>query len=177
MTKLKFIVILIILFVALGLIFIANTFKATNTLSQQKKSTIQLETPEQITPQIVEKQASFAIFTNGTLRVFTATMYHNLSSDIYIEASSPGVIQIKKAGLTWHDFFSTLPLKLTHECLTTGTGQTFCTGLNGTLKFYINGKKSVNALDQRVNNGDKLLVTFGSESEIAIKKQFDQIPN
>jgi len=127
-------------------------------------------------PQIVNRQASFAIFTNGTFRVFTATMYHNLSPDVFIEGSNPNVIQIKKDGLTWNDFFSTLPFKLTHECLTTGTGQTFCTGSNGTLKFYINGEKAVNVLDQQINNGDKLLVTFGNETELEIKEQYDRIP-
>jgi len=126
---------------------------------------------------ITDTQASFAIFTNGIFRVFTASMYHNLSSEVYIEASNPAIVHSKKPNTTWGDFFSTLPFKLTHECLTTGTGQTFCTGSNGTLRFYINGEKNVNALDQRINYGDKLLVTFGNESEVTIKKQFDRIPN
>ncbi len=176
--KSKYIVIGVIVVAFLLAVYIIppNLEKKAINKSGQNTSENQNGQPS-IRPQIVDKQASFAIFTNGTFRVFTAAMYHNLSPDVFIEVSNPNIIHIKKDGLTWNDFFSTLPFKLTHECLTTGTGQTFCTGSKGTLKFYINGEKSINALDQRINNKDKLLVSFGNESEIAIKKQFDRIPN
>ncbi len=123
----------------------------------------------------INKQASFAIFTNGTLRIFTAAMYHNLSPDVYIEASNPNKIIIKKSGVTWDDFFSTLPFKLTKNCLVTGTKQTFCTGSKGTLRFYLNGDKKESALDLEIQNGDKLLVTFGDDSESVIKSQLDRL--
>jgi len=177
MSRLKYIGILIILIVALGLFFLLNRIKTMNTISEQKEIAAQIGAQPSTISHIVNESASFAIFTNGTFRAFTATMYHNLSPDVFIEASNPNVILIKKDGLTWNDFFSTLPFKLTYECLTTGTGQTFCSGSKGALKFYINGEKSVNALDQRINKGDKLLITFGNESEMVIKKQFDRIPN
>ena len=103
-------------------------------------------------------------------------MYHNLSDDVYIEAGSPNIIKVKKAGVTWNDFFSTLPFKLTQDCLTTGTKETFCTGSKVSLKFYLNGERKESVLDQEIQSGDKFLVTFGNESEDAIKQQIDKIP-
>lgn len=126
---------------------------------------------------IVDYSASFAIFTNGTFRIFTAPMYHNLSSDVYIRADNPNRVFVKKSNTSWNDFFKTLPFKLTKECLTTGTKQTFCTDINGRLRFYINGKEDIDALDKYIENGDKLLVTYGSEGEVQIQKQLLQIPN
>ena len=124
----------------------------------------------------VTKQASFAIYTNGTFRVFTNSMYHNLSDDVFIQSINPSIIQIKKEGITWDDFFKTLPFKLDPDCLTTGTGQTFCTGQAGRLKFYINGLEDENALDKIIDNGDKLLISFGNE-EAEITGQLEKIPN
>lgn len=128
------------------------------------------------TTQPVDEQAAFAIFTNGTFRIFTAAMYHNLSEDVFIQADNPNIIHVKKEGVTWNDFFSTLPFKLTSDCLTTGTKQTFCTGNSGSLKFYLNGEKNESVLNQEIHSGDKLLVTFGNESEGVIKQQIAKIP-
>lgn len=172
MGKLVSIVVIIILVPVFAFVFFSNK---PNSSVEPSFSTL----PESIkasSAPIVDVQASFAIFTNGTFRVFTANMYHNLSQDAYIEASNPNIVRVKKSGTTWNSFFSTLPFKLTSECLTTGTKETFCSGNKGTLKFYINGEKSTNALSQEIKDGDKLLVTFGLESEAQIRQQIERIP-
>lgn len=160
-------IIIIIALAISGLIYFTSRPSTTTPTSPSPEPTAVTNT---------DIEAHFAIFTNGTFRIFTASMYHNLSPDAYIEASNPNLIKIKKSGTTWNDFFTTLPFKLTSECLTTGTGQTFCTGKQGTLKFYLNGTQMTDALSQVINHGDKLLVTFGSESEAQIQEQLKQIP-
>lgn len=169
MNKIVSVSVTIILISILGFVFFSN--KKTDP---QFNSNNEVVSPT--TAPATDITASFAIFTNGTFRIFTASMYHNLSSDVYIEASNPNVVNVKKENITWNDFFSTLPFKLTSDCLTTGTKQTFCTGNNGSLLFYINGEKNINALDQEIKNGDKLLVTFGIESEKTIAEQLNRIP-
>lgn len=123
----------------------------------------------------VDRKASFAIFTNGTFRVFTASMYHNLSEDIFITAENPNIVSVKKSGVTWFNFFETLPMSVTKDCLTTGTGQLFCTGESGTLRFYLNGERDDNLLDKGIQDGDKVLISFGDESD-NISSQLDKIP-
>ena len=127
--------------------------------------------------QNVNWQAGFAIVTNGTFRAFTAPMYHNLASDVYLESSNPNIVHVKKTGVTWTNFFETMPFKLTSECLTTGTKETFCTGPKGTLKFYLNSQKVADLLNHEIKDGDKALVTFGNETEDQIKSQLDQVGN
>lgn len=115
------------------------------------------------TPTPFDARASFVIYTNGTLRIFTDPRYHNLSEDVYLEADDPGIVHVKKPDITWADFFETLPMKLTAECLATGTGQRFCTDENRKLKFYLNGELRPDALDETIQDGDELLVSFGEE--------------
>lgn len=137
---------------------------------------INLPTIPSPTP-ISDFNARFLIFTNGTLRVFTDPKYHNLSTDIYIQANNPNTIHVKKANLTWADFFKTLPMKLEANCLTTGTKQTFCNQGNYTLKFYLNGVRTDNLLTQTIKPNDQALITYGIENEAQINNQLDQLKN
>lgn len=121
--------------------------------NQQENYTSQLGEP-------VEFTASFEIYTNGTKRIFTAPMYHNLSQDVYINAGNPGLVYVKKVGITWNNFFKTLPMQLSKDCLVTGTKETFCSGDNGSLHFFINGQENPDALDREIKNEDYLLVKY-----------------
>jgi len=125
----------------------------------------------------VDYKARFAIYTNGLKRIFTAPMYHNLSKDVYIEASDPSIVHIKKDGVTWMNFFMTLPFKLDKNCLTTGTKETFCTTPNATLKFYLNGVKNDKLLFTPIKNGDVALISYGLETEAQIKSQLNSLKN
>lgn len=147
------------------------TQNRTSPSQSQSQTTTQSSMP-------VDLKASFAIFTNGTLRIFTDSKYHNRSEDVFIEKSASNTVRVKKTNVTWGDFFKSLPapFNLTSDCLTTGTGQKFCSGDDGTLKFYLNGELKDNLLDQQIRNDDKVLVSFGQESEEEIKKQLEQIP-
>lgn len=160
-------IIIVSLILVSAFVFISN---------KQKEMTIE-PTSTQEQNQVVDNTASFAIFTNGTFRVFTAAMYHNLSPDAYIEASNPNIIKISKAGITWGDFFSTLPFKLTNDCLITGTKETFCSNKDEVLKFYLNGERKVQILDEVIEDGDELLITYGNESDEAIELQIQSISN
>ena len=125
----------------------------------------------------VDYKASFAIYTNGTFRIFTDPKYHNLSEDVYIDSSNPNIVNVKKANTTWDDFFKTLPMKLEKECLTTGTGQVFCSNQTYAMQFFINGVADKDALNKQINPGDKLLITYESEKSSRITNQLESVPN
>ncbi len=144
-------------------------------LTLQDGMTINLPAPQN-SPQEVNNKASFLIFTNGTKRDFSDSRYHNLNKDVYIAPGNPTTVNAKSA-VTWGDFFETLPMSLSSECLVTGTGQSFCSGNEGELKFFINGTENEDFLNIQINNGDKALITFGSLTETQIQNQLSQIPD
>lgn len=110
----------------------------------------------------VNYQASFTIKTDSITRSFKAEKYHNQSQDVFITADDPTIIHVTKIGITWDDFFKTLPMKLTKVCLTTGDGETFCDGKDGALKFYLNDVEDKDLLDREMQAGDKALIKFTS---------------
>ena len=112
------------------------------------------------TPVSIDFTARFEIYTNGTKRIFTDPKYHNLTSYIYIQDTDPGLIYIKEKGVTWDDFFKTLPMSLTKDCLVTGTKQTFCSNETQKLKFFINDIEISNALEIEIKPGDFLKINY-----------------
>lgn len=130
--------------------------------SQPQITTVQNASTPLPTPldEKVDIKASFTIITGKITRSFKAEKYHNLSSDVYIESSDPTIIYVKKSGITWDDFFKTLPMKLTKDCLTTGDGEIYCNGKEGTLKFFLNNREDENLLDREIKNGDRILIEY-----------------
>lgn len=104
--------------------------------------------------------ANFEIYTNGTKRVFTAAMYHKLSSDVFIDSPDPSVIYVKKTGITWNDFFKTLPFSVSKDCLVTGSKETFCTDETKKLKFILNEAETPSTLDLEIKPDDNLQIRY-----------------
>lgn len=144
---------------------------------QQNIRDIARAIPTPLSQDKADYTARFAIFTHGTFRIFSAAMYHNLSPEVFIQSNNPNIVRVKKNNLTWNDFFSTLPFKLTKQCLTTGEGEQFCTGNEGTLKFYLNGKRDDDMLNRIIQPRDAVLVSFGNENGEQIRKQLEGIPD
>jgi len=110
----------------------------------------------------VDFTASFEIETYGVKRSFSRGMYLKLSKDVYIESpESSHIIHIKKEGVTWNDFFKTLPMNLTKDCLITGTKEELCNSETRKLKFFINELENPDALDQVIKADDRLQVVYG----------------
>lgn len=172
----KFLLSFFVLIVVVIVGWLILSSNSDNSQEDNTPQTIQQQNPSTSPNITADHTASFAIFTNGTARTFTNPDYHNLSADVFIEASNPHVIHVKKTGITWDDFFKTLPFSLERDCLTTGTGQIFCTNSNSKLKFYINGNPDDDALDRIINAGDQLLVSYGDKNDATIQDQLLKIP-
>ena len=130
---------------------------------QTSKTSVQAPIPtpqnQNVNPPVGGK-ASFTITTGNITRSFKAEKYHNQSSDVYIESLDPTIVHVKKTGITWDDFFKTLPMKLTKDCLITGDSEALCVGANRTLKFYLNNIETPDLLDREIRDGDKALIKF-----------------
>lgn len=121
--------------------------------------------------------AKFAIYSNGFYRAFSLPMYHNLSKKAYITAPDTHVVRVDKPGITWDQFFKTLPFELSYECLVAGTGEQFCNNDTNSLKFYINGTRTTDILSKKIQKDDELLVSYGQESPEQIQQQIDSVSN
>lgn len=182
MGKILFLVVFILVtgMVAVGYSWQQSRPKPITTESRTLRTSPEVTEPlaESPTPTSPgEIRAGFAIFTNGTFRIFTDPKYHRQSELVYIDAAKPNVVIVGKPGATWGDFFSSLPMSLTKECLITGTKQTFCTNEQAELQFFINGEKVDDALDREIQHGDRLLVTYGKVTPEQYAQQYNAVPS
>jgi len=178
--KIYLLIVIVLLFGAASIIFLKKPATTTRKIGQTNLQPATTQIPEKSVnyrEESINFRAGFAIFTNGLNRSFTASMYHNLSDNAYITSDNPNIVLVKKPGITWGEFFDTLPFNLSKDCLTTGTGQTFCTGEGGTLKFYLNGRLTKDLLSRQINDGDRALITYGNENENQAQIQLQQVPN
>ena len=109
--------------------------------------------------QETEISAFFTVTTGSIIRNFSAQKYHNQSPEVYIEASNPTVVHVKKPSITWDAFFKTLPMKLTKDCLMTGDGEKLCND-SGTLQFFLNDIEEPNLLERQIKQGDKAKILY-----------------
>ena len=163
--------------IIIAIVLIGTSYILLSKQNEETENNTTAQTSSNVESENANYKASFAIYTNGTFRIFTAPMYHNLSADVFIEASNPNIVNVKKSNISWRGFFKTLPFELDENCLTTGTKQTFCTNENDVLQFYLNEDRNQSALDQIINPGDKLLVTYDKENSSAIAQQLQSIPS
>lgn len=152
-------VIAIVVPILVGLSFIIFKPSPPQTTPQPISPTVQ-PTNE---PKTLEIKATFKIVTDRITRNFSNPKYHKRSADVFIQADDPSIIYVKKSGITWQNFFDTLPMKLTKECLTTGDGETFCNQKGGSLKFYLNNIEDQDLLDKEIKEKDQILVKFSSQ--------------
>jgi hypothetical protein len=120
----------------------------------------------------VDNLAAFAIYTNGLKRTFDDPKYLNLNESVYIDLNNTNIIHVKTSGITWRDFFDTLPMEVDYDCLTTGTGQKFCNGEGGNLHYIIDGSEANDFFEREIKDTDHALIIFGNESEAEIKQIF-----
>ena len=146
------------------LLLVGGVVLLKGVFQNQNPSTSPTSVPPSLTStpqtQEVDLKASFQINTQGVVRSFKNPKYHLKTAEVYISADDPTVVHVTKIGVTWDDFFKTLPMKLTKDCLTTGDGETFCSGSGGTLRFYLNDKEDPDLLDRKIENGGKALIKF-----------------
>lgn len=139
-----------------------------NTSSQESSPSSHVSTPV---------KAAFLIYTNNVKRTFAASMYHRRSSEVYLLPDNPQIVYVTQAGITWGMFFQTLPMSVSPECLITGTKETFCTGSQGALRFFINGEEDNDALERAIAANDRLLISYGLSSELELSHQIQAVPN
>ncbi len=149
----------LIVFGAVIIVFLFLAFTFFNK-SQTPQTAVPILSPAPA--EKVNIEASFTIITEKITRSFTNPKYHNQSAQVYIQADNPSIVYVKKIGITWDDFFKTLPMKLSKECLVTGDNETLCTGQGGTLKFYLNNIETPDLLDREIKQNDKILIKFTS---------------
>lgn len=128
----------------------------------------------------VHIHADFLVFIHGSPLDFSIEKYqaeerddHN--SGVHLHNSEGGVIHIHKRGTTLGDFFQSLDMMLSKECLILETKEQYCNDKNNTLKLYVNGERNEMFDAYEIRDLDRIVLTYGDESEEEIQGQLERV--
>lgn len=121
--------------------------------------------------------ASILVRVFGDKFDFSLPAYQIKSSWIHFEGQDGDTIHRHATGVTLGYLFDTLNLQVDSECFVFQDGREFCTNEDYTLKFYINGQRVDGIRDYVINEGDRILISYGAETQEEIQQQLEELNN
>jgi len=121
------------------------------------------------------EHASLLVRIFGDKFDFGAPSYQIKSSWIHFEESDGNTVHRHSSGVTLGYLFGTLSIGIDEDCYNFADGRQFCTNEDYSLKYFINGD-SVNSInDYVVQDDDRILISYGGETEEQINQQLNEL--
>ena len=106
---------------------------------------------------------------------FAVPSYQIKSSWIHFEDSDGTTIHRHASGVSIGYLFDSLNITINSECYNFPDGRQFCTNEDYSLKYYINHQRVNNIYDYIFEDGDRILITYGSETPDQIEDQLREL--
>ena len=119
--------------------------------------------------------ASLLVRIFGDKFDFSATTYQIKSSWIHFEESDGNTIHRHSSGVTLDYLFGTLGIGIDEDCYIFADGRQFCTNEDYSLKYFINGNSVNSIYNHVVQDDDRILISYGGETEAQINQQLDEL--
>jgi len=121
------------------------------------------------------EHASLLVRIFGDKFDFSSPAYQIKSSWIHFEDSDGTTIHRHASGVTLDYLFANLGINIDSECYKFPDGRHFCTNEDYSLKYYINHQPVKDINDYVFEDGDRILITYGSETPEQIDEQLMEL--
>ena len=122
----------------------------------------------------VHYHADIAIFVNGEKIDLSQQKYQLKSQHVHVEDGIGDTVHVHAKGIRLGHFLTSIGFKLTGNCIETDSGN-FCNDGKSSVKFYVNGKQNYEMAEHEINDLDRLLISYGNQSEEDIEKQIEMV--
>ena len=106
---------------------------------------------------------------------FSVPSYQIKNSWIHFEDSDGTTIHRHSTGVTLGFLFDSLNIGIDDKCFVFPDGRQFCTNEDYSLKYYINHQPVSDIRDYIFEDGDRILISFGSETPDEIEDQLFEL--
>ena len=123
------------------------------------------------------EHASLLVRIFGDILDFSSPAYQIKSSWIHFEDSDGTTIHRHSSGVTLGYLFNSMGFTVNDECFVFPDGREFCNEQNEdySLKYYINHELVKSISDYVLEEGDRILITYGSETPEQIEEQLREL--
>ena len=119
--------------------------------------------------------ASILVRIFGDKFDFSVPSYQIKSSWIHFEESDGTTVHRHSSGVTLGYLFDTINIGIDNKCYIFPDGRQFCSNEDYSLKYYINHQLVNNVYDYVFEDGDRILITYGSETPEQIEMQLREL--
>ena len=106
---------------------------------------------------------------------FSVPTYQIKSSWIHFEESDGTTIHRHASGVMLGYLFETMNIGIDSKCYVFPDGRQFCTNEDYSLKYYLNHQLVNDINDHVIQDGDRILITFGNETPEQIEEQLAEL--
>ena len=121
------------------------------------------------------EHASILVRIFGDKFDFSVPTYQIKSSWIHFEESDGATIHRHSSGVELGYLFDTINIGIDNKCYIFPDGRQFCTNEDYSLKYYINHQRVNDVYDYVFEDGDRILITYGSETPEQIEMQLREL--
>ena len=121
------------------------------------------------------EHASLLVRIFGDKFDFTSPAYRIKSSWIHFEDRDGTTIHRHSSGVTLGYLFANLGIDIDSECYKFPDGRHFCSNEDYRLKYYINHQIVKDVNDYVLEEDDRILITYGSETPEQIEEQLKEL--
>tara|TARA_B100001540_G_scaffold271325_1_gene255023 strand:+ start:295 stop:894 length:600 start_codon:yes stop_codon:yes gene_type:complete len=119
--------------------------------------------------------ASMLVKIFGDKFDFSTPNYQVKTSWIHFENSDGDTVHRHSTGVELEFMFNSMKIAIDDKCFVFPDGRQFCTNEDYSLKFYVNQQKVDDIRDYVVQEDDRILITYGNESQEDIDKQLAEL--
>ncbi|MGZ5501735.1 MAG: hypothetical protein ACXWEW_11355 [Nitrososphaeraceae archaeon] len=125
------------------------------------------------------EHAAFLVKVNGQNIDFSQPKYQVQSDYIHVENGDGSTLHRHATNVTFADFLKSvkMDIDMKNNCLIFTNGTEYCDDNNNKLRTFINGNSTKSISDYVLNNNDRLLVTYGNETDEQSAKALDELNN
>ena len=123
----------------------------------------------------VHEHASILVRILGDKFDFSRPAYQIKSNWIYFEGQDGNTIHRHADEIPLSHLFDSLGIKLTDDCFVFPDGREFCSNKDYSLKFYINHHQVRSINDYVIENGDRILISYGNENTSEIESHLKEL--
>ena len=119
--------------------------------------------------------ASILVRIFGDKFDFSVPTYQIKSSWIHFEESDGTTVHRHSSGVELGYLFDTINIGIDNKCYIFPDGRQFCSNEDYSLKYYINHQRVNDVYDYVFEDGDRILITYGSETPEQIEMQLREL--
>ncbi|MBI3412967.1 MAG: C2H2-type zinc finger protein [Candidatus Aenigmarchaeota archaeon] len=117
------------------------------------------------------EHVDFKIYIEGKPIDFSQQKYQVAAQYVHVEGGVGGVVHKHATGVTFRDFLKTVNMDMESKCFKSDNNKNYCDENGETLKFYLNGKLNDKFESYELRDLDKVLISYGNETEDEIRQQ------